>query len=168
MKSPNHKDRIKRFFKTDRAILIISISIALVFWFMTKMEGEFKTSREVNLLYILPDGKIFLNTPPQKINAEIQGGGWNLFYTYLRGMTSDITFRLDSNAVQNISSTNIINKLSSHLGSSYKVVNVDRNIVTIKLDKSKQKKVPVELDVEIKAKNGFMQADTVSYTPREF
>lgn len=160
--------RTLRFIKTDRAILVLSISIALFFWFFTKMSKNYETEREVDIQYELPEGKTFLNHPPQTIKANIKGGGWNLFFYWLSGSVLSINFPLDNTDTQFISSTNIVNKLSATIGTKYEVLNVESDIITIKLDNDSTRQIPVVLDVDLRMKNGFMQADSLRIEPDFF
>jgi hypothetical protein len=161
-------DRLQRFLKTDRAILILSISIALFFWLFTKMSKDYETDRLVYFNFELPEGKTFLNTPPKYIKTQIKGGGWNLFFNYLRGGLPDVDFPLEKENVQNISSTSLINKISTTIGTKYEVLNVESDIISIKLDDEHVKKVPVQLNIDLQIENGFMQADSLQVTPKEF
>ena len=73
-----NRDDIKKFLKTDRAILMICISIAFVFWLMTKLSYSYKDSIVVNLEYQIPDNKVFTNPPAQHLEVDIEGKGWDL------------------------------------------------------------------------------------------
>lgn len=161
-------DKFQRFLKTDRAILILSISIALFFWLFTKMSKSYETDRLVHFNFELPEGKTFLNTPPKHIKTQIKGGGWNLFFNYLRGGLPEVAFPLEKANVQNISSTSLINKISATIGAKYEVLNVESDIISIKLDDDHVKKVPVELNVDLQIENGFMQADSLQVIPKQF
>lgn len=161
-------DKFQRFLKTDRAILILSIGIALFFWLFTKMSKSYETDRLVKFNFELPEGKTFLNTPPSHIKTQIKGGGWNLFFNYLRGGLPEVDYPLGKANVQNISSTSIVNRISATVGTKYEVLNVESDIITIKLDDDHVKKVPVELNVDLQIENGFMQADSLQVMPTEF
>ncbi len=160
--------RFKKFLGTDRAILILSISIALIFWFFTKMTKSYKTNREVKIQYELPEGKLFLNHPTSTTKAEIKSDGWSLFYTYLKGGPPDLKIKLDTTKTQYISSTKIINKLSSKLGSNFQVININKDVFTIRLDNAEEKKVPIILNAKFNVENGFMLADSLQIFPDSF
>ena len=132
------------------------------------MSKDYETEREVNIQFELPEGKTFLNSPPQTIKANIKGGGWSLFFYWLRGSALSINFPLDNTETQFISSTNIVNKLSATIGTKYQVLNVESDIITIKLDNDNAKQVPILLDVDLRIENGFMQADSLTVIPNVF
>lgn len=132
------------------------------------MSKEYETYRIVNINYELPEGKTFVNTPPKTVKVNIKSGGWSLFFNYVWGGLPDIDLPLENQASQYISPVNIANKISSAIDDKYTVVNVESDVINIKLDDDNAKQVPVVLDFELKIKNGFMQADSIRFSPREF
>lgn len=132
------------------------------------MSKDYETEKEVNIQFELPEGKILLNAPPKTIKANIKGGGWNLFFNWMRGSALDIKFPLDNTETQFVSSTNIVNKLSATIGNKYEVLNVESDIITVKLDNDNAKQVPVVLDIDLRIQDGFMQADSLKVIPEFF
>lgn len=158
----------RRFLKTDRAVLVASISIALFFWLVTKMSKDYETIREVSIQYDLPAGKTFLNTPASSVRARIKSGGWTLFFNYMKGGFPSVRYPLESSNRQSLSSTSIINKISSSIDSKYEVLSVESDIITVQLDDAVTKKVPVEMDVQVEILHGFLPADSIRVQPDTF
>ncbi len=153
----NNTGKIISFLSTDRAILIISIGIALVFWWLTKMSKVYTTFRSVGIEYQLPEGKVFAETPRTSFLAEVESSGWNLFYSYLGSGLPPIEFILNGNEFQEIYSGQLINSLNAKVGKQYEIKSVDTDRISIRLDNSTSVKVPVRISGAFQAAEGYMQ-----------
>ena len=58
------------------------IGIALVFWLLVKLSGEYFLEKQVNISYQLPQDKAFSKKPPSDIVARVEGTGWDLLFSY--------------------------------------------------------------------------------------
>jgi hypothetical protein len=82
---PTIKIRNKKFqlkIREDRAILLICIGIALVFWLLVKLSQTYSTVRPVKFEFQIPENETLSNAPPEDMTVEIEGTGWDLMFDY--------------------------------------------------------------------------------------
>lgn len=140
----SHKDRIRAFLKTDRAILMGCIGIALIVWIFMKMAQSHTTDVTVGVTYQLPGNKIFAETPPSSIKPEIKGTGWALFARYMRNLTPDISLSLADRPSQTISPAQLAAHVRQQL--PYQVeVRPPSQSINVRLDDKAGKRVPLLL-----------------------
>ena len=143
------KTDIADFFKTDRAILIICIGIALLFWLFTKMSQTFRSSKTFELSYNLPVGKSFADLPPKKLEAYISGRGWDLMSSHLRNASPKISFDLAKDSIQTIYRNDIRSSVEELLSSTLNTTDFDYERIDIRLENEDVKKVPIVFKNEI-------------------
>ena len=158
--------QIRNFFKSDRAILIGSICIALIFWLLVKLSKAFESQKDFDILYNVPDSKILVDTPPPSVRATLSGVGWDLLSYYLRRRESSIAINLGDVSNFNISSTLLINKINEKLGSSsLRVSNINQEYISLKLEEKIEKKIPVILSHSLQFAAQYDLKDTISMRP---
>ena len=62
----------------DRAMLITCIGIAFVFWILVKLSQTYPTVKPIMLNIEMPEDKCLLEMPPDDVEAELRGTGWDL------------------------------------------------------------------------------------------
>ena len=142
------------FFKSDRAILIICISIALIFWLLVKLSQSFDTVYEVKINYSLPEGKAFVQVPPAKIEATLNGRGWDLLYYFLGKQQAEIALKLSNLENQTFSASQLKDRIRAG-ASSVEIKNLDYDYISVKLEDQAAKKIPVRLDHQLTFAEGI-------------
>ncbi len=160
-----NKGQIKEFLKSDRAILMLCIFIALFFWWLNKMSNIYRTDSQCEIDFILPEGKIFLEIPPETVTVEIEGEGWSLLSEFFRGSLPAIVYPLDDVPTQIISSGQIMNAVTEKLGASLRVVAVGESAIFVRLDTVAQKEIPVKLPFTLGPADGHVIVDSVRIEP---
>ncbi len=72
------KADILKFLKTDRAILVLCIVAAMIFWLTNKMSETFQSEGEVALKFEIPPGTVMTSALPKSIKVMYEGTGWDL------------------------------------------------------------------------------------------
>lgn len=157
--------RFREFLKTDRAILIICIGIALIFWFFTKMAQQYETEVSVNVSYVVPESKILTYPPPETIYAKLKSGGWSLFFRYLSGNRPNIEILLDESPLQIISPRQQESYISKALNDQFQVENKTLENITLELDDVFVKKVPLSLSHKIRMAPQYQLSDSLVIYP---
>ncbi|MEM1320419.1 MAG: YbbR-like domain-containing protein [Bacteroidota bacterium] len=152
------------FFKSDRAILIICISIALIFWLLVKLSQSFNAMHQCEIQYELPEGKTFASLPPSKINSQLYGRGWDLLSYYFSGTHSIINFQLDNQSSQTISSSQLKDRIRGGVA-SVEVIELDIDYITIALEDELSRKVPVRLNQELSFAADFQARQAIVLNP---
>ena len=154
------------FFKTDQGILLISMSISFLFWLIIKLSQDYKANREVTIQYRLPDGMAFVEYPPDQIKITLDGPGWDLMYDYFEGNDNLITFNLSSTPIQNITNSQIKQELTKILSSSnLTIFNTDFDYISIELEESSLRKVPIVLNQNLSFVPGFQLKSNIEISP---
>ena len=142
------------FLKSDRAILMTCISIALVFWLLVKLSQSFDTLHEVQINYELPEGKAFALVPPSKVEATLSGRGWDLLSYFFGKKQSEILLKLSNLENQTFSASQLKDRIRSGV-SSIDVINLDYDYISIKIENQAIKKIPIRLDKQVTFAEGI-------------
>lgn len=165
MNLKKQKSGFSDFIKTDRAILMICIGIALVFWMFTKMAHQYESTLNVNVNFTVPEGKILVSPPPEKIRARLTAGGWDLFFRHLRGLGNSVTIPLSANPTQVISTRLQEIYIEEALKERYSVENKSLENITLQIDDSASRKIPIELIRNIRLAPQYQLTDSVMVKP---
>jgi hypothetical protein len=140
----------------DRAVLMICIGIALVFWFLNKLSTSYRQTQSLKINYVLPKGKAFSSPPPQYISATFQGTGWDLLF----GRNESITVQMTNDSLQFYSLRNL---LIQQLGAEVVGVNIDQ--VTMQVEDAVSKTVPIQPISNLSFAEGYDLSEDILLTP---
>jgi len=157
--------KVKITIQRDRAILMICVGIALVFWFFVKLNKTYKTSRMVNLNYELPQEVAFTEIPPQKVEATLEGRGWNLMSYFLFYQGPSLSLNVLHFQSNSIDRSELMSRIENAVASSLKVTDINHNYIALKYEEKSQKTLPIQLVAEYRFAEGYFQKDSVVLTP---
>ena len=164
MKLPNKVD-IKKFFDSDRAILIACIFIALIFWVLVKLSQTFYSTADFQIDYKLPVGKSFVSSPPTSAKATLKGTGWELMSFQFNKKESKVLFEINDVASQAINSGLLIDKIQQTISSSIEVSDVNMDFIFVQMESETEIKVPVRLTKKITLAPQFQFLDSFKIEP---
>ncbi len=164
MKIPN-KVEIKTFFDSDRAILIVCIFIALVFWVLVKLSQTFYTTVDFSIDYQLPAGKSFVSSPPTSATATLKGSGWDLISNQFNNKASNILFEINDVSSQAINAGLLIDKFQQTISSSIEVSDVNMDFIFVQMENETEIKVPIKLLHNITLAPQFQFMDSIMIEP---
>lgn len=156
----------RAFLKTDRAILTACISIAFVFWFMTKMSYSYKSSFFIRLDYTLPDEKVFTTLPPKQLEVDIEGTGWQLLSIFVSRREPVLEIMATNKEISKVSAAVLRNKVMDFVDNS-KILHIIPEYIPIQTEKAATKTVPIELDYQITLAPLFQFKDSIVISPKE-
>ncbi len=133
--------------KQDRAVLIVCIGIASVFWFFVKLSQIYSIDVEVGLDYVIPINKVFSEIPPQKVIATLEGTGWDLLPSYFKNIETSVEIDVMRRYINTSDLNTKISSSIDELGLSLKRVNPD--YLVLSLQDQSSKKVPIQLNSQI-------------------
>ena len=151
----DRKKQFRSFLKTDRAILLLCMGIALIFWLFIKLTQEYRTTREVDITYLYPPSKTFVDKLPIQVIATVKGIGWDLLGDHFSGRQNKIQFELQDQESQTIDRKQIVGAIANQLHSSLEIEDVSLNYVNVLLDDMSNRKIPIFLDQNIQLETGF-------------
>jgi YbbR domain-containing protein len=161
----NNQNRFRAFLKSDRAILMVCISIAFVFWLFTKMSYVYKSTISVELVYELPEGKVLTIPPPKSIDMDIEGTGWDLIGTWFRSNKFTIDVNLKDNAPMTLNAMNLKSKIGRQLSDDLQILELRPDFVQLLPEGSAKKKIPVRLDNQIELAGPYQYEDSIQLEP---
>src|SRR5690606_18168310 len=133
------KEKLKQFLKTDRAILMICIGIAFVFWLITKLSYQYKDVVVIKVEYDAPPHKVFTYPPAQQLQVDIQGRGWDLLGLVFTG-NRVITIPVAENDPSVISTTSLHSKVMKFVP-EVDILNIYPENIYIQTENAATKKV---------------------------
>lgn len=157
--------KLKISIEKERATLFVCIGIALLFWFFVKLSQPYETSREVNVQYVLPEGKAFVNIPPSVVVTTLNGTGWDLFYDYLANSSPSIDFRVEEYPSKMIEPTQLENRLKKEIANTIKVTDTDEEYILLEYQDEYEKLLPVRFDGKISFSSGYDFKDSIKLEP---
>jgi hypothetical protein len=143
---------------SDRVTLSLCIGIAIICWLSVKLSSVCTTTNQVSLNYTLPQGKVFLDTPPRQATVLLDGIGWRLITNQLHFAAPSVKVDLREVANQNLDK----NYFQSQISNAVKAHNPAVEIKEVKLDninlalsEAFEKKVPVVQNCNITFREGY-------------
>jgi hypothetical protein len=155
------KSRLKM--PNDRAVLLICIGIALLFWIFVKLSQSYNSQRNVRLEYHLPIGKDFITQPPDNVTAMLYGSGWDLLKCFLFCPNPVVVFDLSENPTPEVQRNELISKIREIV--SVEVSDLSRNYISLAMGSTQTKSVPVALVANIDYAPDFFPVDSVRLIP---
>lgn len=158
------KENIKEFLKTDRAILMICISIAFVFWMMTKLSYAYKDSVIIQLDYQIPEGKIFTYPPAQQLEVDIEGRGWDLLGMTFSNKERIVSIPVEENEIKTISVSSLNAKVLKFIPKA-KILNIHPENIKLQIEDVATKKIPIILDEQVQLAPLHQLVDSIHIEP---
>lgn len=153
-------------FREDRAILLVCIGIALVFWTFHKLSKTYSTTCQLRLNYELMSPNSWREAPPEQIKVTFSGRGWDLLSIHLFSSLKPLHFLIESGSNEQITNATLSNQIVEQLGnSSLKIESISPENIELQLDQLTRKKVPVTLQGILRPASGFHFKDGVILSP---
>lgn len=135
--------------REDRAILIICIGIALVFWLLVKLSQSYTTVKRLKLNFSIPEDRAFVSAPPGNVNAELEGQGWDLMFEFFAGREINLFYDLTQGENLALSRSQLRADIQEEISSDIRVIEVNFDQINLSLEEKVSKAVPVVLNSEI-------------------
>lgn len=136
--------------RKDRAILMICIGIAFVFWFLVKLSQTFTTEKEIQFDLNIPEEKTFVMLPPVDMEVEIEGTGWDLLVEYFATAKLSLIYDLTGSDQLNRSRGQLRSDILRSLSSDdLRIKEVNHESLHLVLEDKLSKKVPIILNKEL-------------------
>lgn len=156
---------IKDFFKTERAILLLCMSIALIFWLFVQLSQTQKTKLKVPLIINVPKGLILNEKPPSHIFVTLKSNGWNLFYRSFRKHPKQLVWSISKDEI--VSYQDIKNKIEEKLSDKIEIENIAPNKLNLRLEKLLQKQVAIAINADIQPVSQFQLSNEIQLLPNQ-
>ena len=138
------------------------IGIALIFWLLVKLSQGYKTTRNYEISYSMPDGKTFVEPPLKIVTATIEGEGWELISNHFLNRIDTVNFELAELPSQAVNSSAIIDKIQGTLPDNIDVTDINTDFIFVQIENKAEKKVPIVLNKELEFASRFHLMDSIA------
>ena len=157
----------------DFKIKLFGFFFAIILWIYTILGNQYTHLFHVPLEIInIMDGKTMKETVPEKIEAEFSGKGSDLVFLYLT-TASGFKFKLDLLTIKYFFNFNLMDYYQDYpeniiIPRSLDIVFnkiVTPDSIVIELDNKEVKKIPIEANVFIETRPGYLKTEELKIVP---
>lgn len=147
--------------KKSYKVQITVVVLALFFWLTVKMARDYDYTLEIPLKVENNNEQICLKYPvPEKVRVEFAGRGMDLLQLNFYHPIYVVDISAEKNTfVMNLAQHREYVRISDKVSVSVKSI-LSPHEIKFELDKQKEKKIPVNIQSDIKTENGFIWVDT--------
>ncbi len=146
---------------TDNAILILCMSVAFVFWIFNKLSQNFSENAHFDLVYTLPEGYCFSESPTNHFTAKISLQGWAL----INGKKFNIPVSLNQDSIQEINAIQFQELIAKRLNISIDKVTTPFSKLRYKIEELYQKDLIVNVPYNFTFAEGYGISDKIKVFP---
>jgi len=140
----------------ERAILLICMGIALLFWVFIKLSQDYSASKAIQFEVIIPADKTLVELPPNDMKIEMWGSGWDLLYDFFVAAKVQLTYHLEQSSSLSRSRNQLLSDIRNQLYSrSLEIRALNYEGVQFQLDDKHSKQVPLQLQATISYAPGY-------------
>lgn len=140
----------------ERAILLICMGIALLFWIFIKLSQDYSASKTIQFEVIIPGDKTLVELPPNDMKIEMWGSGWDLLYDFFVAAKVQLTYNMEQSSSLSRSRNQLLSDIRNQLYSrSLEIRALNYEGVQFQLDDKHSKQVPVQLQADIRYAPGY-------------
>ncbi|GJM32647.1 MAG: hypothetical protein DHS20C18_16480 [Saprospiraceae bacterium] len=150
----------------ERAILLICIGIALIFWFLVKFSQPYKSIKEVRINIEFPEDRALLDQPPTDMKVELSGSGWDLLYEYISSSAIPLAINMVSTDVLDLNRAQLRSEIYSSLAASkLEIAEINYDEINLRLEEKLQKKIPIYLNASLEYSAEYQRQGLVGLKP---
>lgn len=163
----------KIFLNKNAAILVPSIFIAGLFWFLTVLSKTYIGTLIYPIIYVnVPKDKVVVSPLPKRAVLSVKASGWEIITNRLQNKNYPVLVNIDALKNKNFLVTNSnLEMFTEHLSADIDVYHIQPDTIYFEFDNSINKKIPVKLNHEITFKkqyglgeNFLLKPDSVTIT----
>ncbi len=150
----------------DRRVWLICFGISLVFWFFVKLDNSYTTTIVAHITWQLPDSLAWRELPPETMQVEISGEGWDLLAQSLWRSDPVLYFPVGRRNNATVSRDEIISQLESQLHPDIEVVRLEFDFLPIRVERRLVRRVPVLVPTQrVSIAPGYVLTDSIRAVP---
>jgi hypothetical protein len=151
---------------------IACLVIATGFWFLSALSKEYAGQMSLRVIYThFPTDKVVSNQLVDTVDVEIRTSGFRIVAYRLFGKSEPIYIdmrtvrRMREDGYFYIATNTRLDRFSEQLGSGSRITKVLPDTIYFNFNKKISKKVPVQLNADIRYKEEFQQKDSIRIEP---
>ena len=158
-------NKITSFLKTDRAILMLCIGIAFLFWLFTKLSYTYRSTLSIRVEYELSIDKVLTSPPPELLEMDVEGSGWDLLFIFFSRKKYKIDVDVTDNSPKTINAAAIKGKLLKQLPENVNIIDLRPDLIEFQPEPLAVKEIPLLLDNRVELSAQFMLIDSLEISP---
>lgn len=150
----------------DRAILLICMGIALLFWIFIKLSQSYSATKTIQFNVFIPEDKTLVELPPNDMKIEMRGSGWDLLYDFFIAPVVELEYNLSEQTTLSRSRNQLLSDIRTQLyskGLEIRAFNYEG--ITFTLDNKVTKEVPIRLQADLTYAPGFQPEKPPTLAP---
>ena len=164
-KKNNQAGQKPSFWKSDRAILMVCIGIAFVFWLFTKLSYVYRSTLSVELVYEIPKDKVLSSPPPALLEIDVEASGWELLGLHFRSKKYVIDVSLTDNLPKTLNAITIKGKIARQLPEDVTILELRPDLIQLSPEALATKTIGIILDNQVKLEDQYHFKDSLSIAP---
>ncbi len=150
----------------DRAILFVCMGIAFLFWIFIKLSQEYTAQKPLRFSFELPADKTFTELPPDNLEIELVGTGWELLFEFLNSSSIELDYDLRLNSDIFLSTNRLSNDIRNQLRSrSVNVRSINTDGIRLNLADRATKKIPIRFLGKVNLASGYQYLRPLKLQP---
>lgn len=162
-----NKQASRRQFNEDRAILLICMGIALLFWIFIKLSREYTARKRIEFSVEVPESRAFTEELPRNIYVDLDGTGWDLLYEFFNAPTLTLPYAIDPEQGAFVRSrTQLRNDIQAQLKNrSLGIRSFNLDGINISLEDLRNKNVVIRPRLDLSFAPGFQMQGSIEVEP---
>lgn len=157
---------LKGILSSDRAILLVCIVIAGIFWLFNKMSQDVRWDLDLPINYILAEDYVFSEKPRRTLTFTAEGNGWQLLALSRRSLDSLDLQVPPQEGNHNWNSEQLRQMIQEEkVGDQVEVMSINPFRISIKVEDAFSKCLPVQVEKNITYKSGYDILQKMSVDP---
>lgn len=152
--------------REDRAVLMVCIGVAFIFWLLVKLSQTYKVDKEVVFDFNIPDEKALTILPPDDVEVELEGRGWDLMFDYFTKGKVVLFFDMNEQSRVRLNWLQLKSLIQKNLSSSeIKITEINYDNLSLSLENRMKKMIPIQLDAELSFSPGYHLKKSIQLSP---
>ena len=168
MKSNISSHKISLIHNRKLKIFLFCLVLTTVLWLLVELSKTYNSQASFNVVYTnIPENLLFQNKPVDKLSLELRAPGFSLLKYKIRNKKGSLNLQniYKNNRGFYILPNNQKVRLTSQLSGEVEVIRVSTDTIFIDLGVNVSKKVPVNLQADLKFKLGYNLIEKVQLVP---
>ena len=158
--------RIQIQLREDRAVLMVCIGVAFVFWLLVKLSQTYTTEKEVVFQFDVPDEKALTLLPPDDVKVQLEGRGWDLMFDYFSKSKVYLLFDMQEENRIRLNWLQLRSLIQRNLSSTeIKITEINYDNLSLNLEDKMKKKIPLKLQTRLAFEPQYQLKDAIQIEP---
>ncbi|MCI5080606.1 MAG: CdaR family protein [Saprospiraceae bacterium] len=158
--------KIRVQIREDRAVLMVCIGVAFIFWLLVKLSQTYSSAKNVVFRFNIPEDKALTILPPKDVEVQLEGRGWDLMFDYFSSPRVELFFDMAEQSRVRLNWLQLRSLIQRNLSSQEIQINeINYDNLSLSLEDKLKKKVPVLLEHRLTFASGYHLEDTIELTP---